>query len=138
MASDPLQGLTVANRERIYADLRVRAPVYWSTVHHAWVLTRYADVVAILRHPDALAIQPVPVITEIHRRGGPDLHDLAGFCASMSLLTRPPRHDDVRRLLSVAMAGIRDLNLPESLERKATELLDRGEQEGSINLADGY
>jgi hypothetical protein len=54
------------------------------------------------------------------------------------LLTRPPRHDSFRRLLAQALSGIRRLNLPELLERRADLVLERGERDGAIDLAGGY
>ncbi len=62
---DPLRELVPANREKIYAELRERMPVYWSSVHTAWILTRYADVSAILRHPDALAFDVMPSLESL-------------------------------------------------------------------------
>ncbi len=36
----------------IYRQLREEAPVYWSEIWSAWVLTRYDDVMKVLRHSD--------------------------------------------------------------------------------------
>lgn len=135
---DPLTELRPSNRGSIYAELRERTPVHWSSTHAAWVLTRYADVSAILRHPDAQALDGISFIESLCRRGGLDLSGLLGFLSSVSLFTRPPRHEAVRRLLSQALAGIRQMNLPQMLEGRADRLLASGEREGSIDLANGY
>jgi cytochrome P450 len=66
------------------------------------------------------------------------LSSLLSFYSSLSLLTRPPRHEAIRRLLVQAFVGIRRLNLPELLERRADLLLEFGERDGSIDLAAGY
>src|SRR5215831_7212021 len=34
----------------LYRRLRTEAPVLWDPYLHAWVVTRYADVVAVLHH----------------------------------------------------------------------------------------
>jgi cytochrome P450 len=135
---DPLDALTPENRYGIYAALRANRPVHWSACHVGWVLTRYADVAMILRHQNALALDVLSGMQQLHARGGPALPSLVEFCASLSLLTRPPRHAAIRRLLSAAMGGLRDLDLPAMLERKAGDLLDRAASDGGINLADGY
>jgi pimeloyl-[acyl-carrier protein] synthase len=135
---DPLRELDPANREGIYAELREKTPVYWSSVHGAWILTRYADVSAILRHPDALPLSVLPFVQSLCQRGNLDLSSLLGFRSSLSLLMGPPRHDAVRPVLAQALAGIRRLNLPELLERRADLLLESGERDGSIDLAEGY
>lgn len=138
LALDPIRGLGPTNRERIYAEIRERMPVYWSPVHTAWILTRYADVSTILKHPDALALDAMPFLESLCKRGNLDLSSLLGFCSSLSLLTRPPRHEAVRRMLAQALGGIRRMSLPELLERRADRLLDCGERNGSIDLASGY
>lgn len=137
-ASDPLQGVHAANRNEIYRELRERMPVYRSTVHSAWVLTRYADVSHVLKHPDALALEVMPYLERLCRRGNLELPSLLGFYASLSLLTRPPRHDTLRRVLAQALAGIARLNLPELLGQRADRLLDAGERAGEIDLAEGF
>jgi cytochrome P450 len=113
-------------------------PMYWSSVHAAWVLTRYADVSAILRHPDSLALDVMPFLQALCRRGNLDLSSLVGFSSSLALLTRPPRHEAIRHLLAHALGEIRRMNLPELLERRADLLLACGERDGAIDQAGGY
>jgi cytochrome P450 len=135
---DPVRELAPANRQRIYAKLREEMPIYRSPVQAAWIVTRYSDVCTILRHPDALALDVMPFLKSLSRRGNLDLSSLLAFCSSLSLLTRPPHHESLRRVLAQAMGGIRRLNLSDLLERRADLLLDTGEQNGSIDLAADY
>jgi cytochrome P450 len=135
---DPLRELGPFTRHRIYAELRERLPIYWSSTHAAWILTRYEDVVGILTNPDALALDVMPFLQSLSRRGNLDLSSLLKFCSSLSLLTRPPNHDALRRVLAQALGGIMRMNLPEILEERAELLLERGKQSGSIDLAAGY
>ncbi len=135
---DPLQGLRATNRDGIYRQLREQMPVYRSTVHSAWVVTRYVDVSGVLKHPDALALEVMPYLQELCKRGGLRLPSLLGFYASLSLLTRPPRHDVLRRVLAQALGGIWRMNLPQLLAQRADHLLDAGQLEGRIDLAEGF
>jgi cytochrome P450 len=135
---DPLRGMHAVNRAAIYRELRENTPVYWSQTHAAWVLTRYRDVDAALRHPDALALDPIPYLRAVGQRGGIELTNLIGFLSSVSLLTRPPRHDAIRRVLAQALAATRQMNLAALIERRAEELLADGAREGSIDLAAGF
>jgi cytochrome P450 len=137
-AYDPLSELSPANRGRIYAELREERPVYWSSFHAAWVLTRYADVKAIFYDPDSLAPDGVSFLQSVSRRGNLDLSDLIAACSSISFFIRPPKHDAIRRLLAQSIGSAWRLNLPELLKRRADLLLDCGEREGSIDLAGGY
>ena len=135
---DPLFRLRRANREEIYRELRENMPVYWSAFHSAWVLTRYADVFALLRDPRAEALQPLPFLQSLTLRGGLDLSYLIEFTSSLSLFTRPPRHTAIRKLLVQALGGIRQLNLTGLLEDRAERLLREAASQGSIDLAEGY
>jgi cytochrome P450 len=135
---DPLRELGPLNRDAIYAELRERTPVYWSSVYAGWILTRYADVSAILRHPDALVLDAMPLLEALCRRGNLDLSSLITFYSSLSLLTRPPRHAAIRRVLAQTLGEIWRLNLPEVLARRADLLLELGERDGAIDLAGGY
>jgi pimeloyl-[acyl-carrier protein] synthase len=138
LSYDPLRELGPASRQRIYTELREQMPVYKSSVLAAWVLTRYADVSAILRHQDALASELAPFLRSLSQRGKRDLSSLIEVCSAISFFIRPPRHETVRRMLTRALAGIWRMNLPELLERRADQLLAFGERDGSIDLAGGY
>ncbi len=136
--TDPLLGLHPANREAIYRELRERMPAYRSAVHAGWVLMRYADVNAVLRHPDALALDAMPFLQSLADRGAVRLPKLLSFVSSLSLLNRPPRHEAIRRMLARALAGARSETLPEMLDHRASEILSLGERDGKIDLAADY
>ena len=138
LSYDPLRELRPANRERILAELREGAPTYWSSVHAAWVLTRYADVSAILRHQDALALELASFLQLVSERGKLDLSSLIEFCSSVSFLTHRPRHEAVRHVLVQALGRIWRMNLTELVEKRADQLLALGERDGIIDLAGGY
>lgn len=135
---DPLLRLDASNRHEIYAELRARSPVHRSAVLPGWVLTRYADVHGVLRHPDALALDVMPFLESLCLRGGLRFDHLLKFCRSLSLLTRQPGHEGVRGMLGHALAGIRSADLAMVLDRRTEELLNAGAARGSMDLAEGY
>lgn len=138
LSFDPLCDLRPANRDRIYTQLREQMPVYWSSVHTAWVLTRYSDVDSIFRHRDALVSELSPFFQALSDRGKLDLSALIEVCSAISFFTRPPRHEAVRRVLTQALGRIWRLDLSELLERRADQLLARGQRDGVLDLAEGY
>jgi cytochrome P450 len=79
-------------------ELRSAAPVHWSPILQAWVITSYTDVVAALRHPQLGNDR-----SEINARGIPDdLHPgyeslIAHICNWLGF-TEPPKHSRLRRL----------------------------------------
>jgi cytochrome P450 len=135
---DPFFTLRRENREAIYRDLRERMPVYWSAFHGGWVLTSYGDVRGMLQNGHALALDTSPFLKSLTARAKLDLSHLQSFNQSLSLLTRPPRHDQVRRVLSQAIGGIRKMNFAAFIEEQADELLAEGAREGAIDLAAGF
>jgi cytochrome P450 len=113
-------------------------PAYRSCVHPAWIVSRYADVDAILRHPQSVAVEAGKSLQPFDERAGVNISSLVKFCSSLSFFTIPPRHDPVRRVLAQSAAAIRRPTLPASLERRADQLLEAGRRQGSMDLAGGY
>ncbi|HSZ73448.1 MAG TPA: cytochrome P450 [Rhizomicrobium sp.] len=131
-------GLHPANRAAVYGQLLSEMPSYWSTLHSSWILTRYSDVSAVMRNPQAMALDAVPFLGSLSQRSGIDLSRLLSFLSSLLLLMRPPRHDAVRKLLAQVLGNFRRTSLPALLEARAERLLASGAREGSIDLAAGY
>jgi cytochrome P450 len=79
-------------------ELRSVAPVHWSPILQAWVITSYTDVVAALRHPQLGSDR-----SEINARGIPaDLHpgyeSLITHICNWLGFTEPPKHSRLRKL----------------------------------------
>jgi cytochrome P450 len=138
VSTDPLAGLNAANRYGRYRYLREHMPMYHSVLHSGWVVSRFADVNEVLLHPEAMALDVTPFLEAFAQRSTVDVSSLLCFCSSLSLLNRPPLHDDVRRTLAQSLGGIVRMGLPQLVSQRAEQLLDDGERCGSINLADGY
>ncbi len=136
--SDPFFTLRRENRETIYRDLRERMPAYRSAFHGGWVLTGYDDIRGMLQNRHAVALDTAPFLKSLTARAKLDLSHLQSFNQSLSLLTRPPRHDQVRRVLSQAIGGIRKMNFAAFIEGQAGALLAAGAREGTIDLAAGF
>jgi pimeloyl-[acyl-carrier protein] synthase len=79
-------------------ELRSIAPVHWSPVLQAWVVTSYDDVIAALRHPGLVNDR-----SQINARGIPDaLHpeyeSLIDHICNWLGFTDPPKHSRLRKL----------------------------------------
>src|SRR5262249_42094732 len=81
-----------------YARLRSTAPVYWVDQFDAWVLTRYADVTAVLRsaHVSSDRANKTP------QQAGPEYPALNEVRAFSMLNADPPRHTRLRLLVNKA------------------------------------
>jgi cytochrome P450 len=81
-----------------YARLRSRAPVYWADQFGAWVLTRYADVITVLRSPNTSSDRATKSPPQV----GPELQALNEIRAHSMLNADAPRHTRLRLLVNKA------------------------------------
>jgi cytochrome P450 len=88
----------VADPYPYYARLRSADPVHWADQFGGWVLTRYADVITVLRSPDASADR----IPAARQQVGPEFHALFDFRSSAMLNVDAPRHTRLRLLVNKA------------------------------------
>ena len=89
----------LANPYPLYRRLRQEDPVHWDPYLHAWVVTRYADVLTVL-HRYRAARTPAPERLEALGMG--ELTPIAALMVRQMLFLDPPEHTRVRRLASAA------------------------------------
>ena len=111
----------LANPYPLYRRLREEAPVQWDPYLHAWVVTRYEDVVDVLHHFNA-ARTPAP--ERLAELGMEALSPIAAVMVRQMLFLDPPEHGRVRRLASVAFTPRRIAHLREHIRAIAERLVD--------------
>jgi cytochrome P450 len=99
-----------------FARLRERDPVHWSERHHAWILTRYDDVVAAFRDPRLSSDRATPMA-----RGADD--PVASVLSRWMVFSDPPDHTRMRRALRSAFTPAAIAALRPMVERLVDELL---------------
>lgn len=101
----------------LYRELREHAPAYWSPTAGSWVLSRYDDVSTALQDPEtyssAAGIFPTP----------PEI-DMTELFLPMLIMTDPPRHTQLRRIVSRAFTPRRIADLEPHVATLVDELLD--------------
>jgi len=114
---DPFDPVIQADPYPTYQALRDDHPVYWSHASRSWVLSRHADVGAALDDPgtfsSASGIYPTP-------RG----IDMTQLFLPMMIMTDPPRHSQLRTLVSRAFTPRRISRLEAGVDTLANQLLD--------------
>ncbi len=81
----------------VYHFLRATSPVHWAEALNGWVLTRYADVAAMLRSPHVSSERSAPL------QNIPDeFRELFTFRSTTMLNADAPRHTRLRLLVSKA------------------------------------
>ena len=103
----------------LYRRLRDEDPVHWDPYLHAWVVTRYTDVVHVL-HRFRAARTPTP--QRLADLGMGELTPIAAVMVRQMLFLDQPQHGRVRRLASVAFTPRRVAVLQEHI-RQITETL---------------
>jgi len=108
----------LANPYPLYARLRTEAPVYWDPYLHAWVVTRYTDVITVLHHFSA---NRTPSPEQLAKIGLSELAPVAQVMVKQMLFMDPPDHTRLRSLASTAFTPAR----VEALRSHISDILDR-------------
>jgi cytochrome P450 len=105
----------------LYRQLREQDPVHWDPYLHAWVVTRYADVVTVL-HRFRAARTPAP--DRLDELGMGELSPVAAVMVKQMLFLDQPEHGRVRRLASAAFTPRRVARLRDHIREITEDLVD--------------
>jgi cytochrome P450 len=83
----------------VYAWLRDREPVHWSSTLNGWVVTRFADVIEIFNRPGRFASDRFRKIDERYASQRPAVKAVSEVLAQWLVFRDPPDHDRLRALL---------------------------------------
>ena len=112
----------LASPYALYRRLREEDPVHWDPYLHAWVVTRYADVVTVLHHYRAARTPPPERLDEL---GMGELTPIAALMVRQMLFLDAPEHRRVRGLAAAAFTPRRVAVLREHIRHIAEGLVDR-------------
>src|SRR5215469_11139028 len=117
----------LANPYPLYRRLRTEDPVHWDPYLHAWIVTRYADVIKVLADCSA-ARAPSPEFFEL--LGAPEVSPIAGVMVKQMLFMDPPAHTRLRKLAAPAFMPARVELLREHIREIATKLVNDIQRRG--------
>ncbi|PYS05472.1 MAG: hypothetical protein DMG17_33990 [Acidobacteria bacterium] len=83
----------------LYQRLRREDPVHWDPFLHTWVVTRYADVVRVLRDFSAVC---TPTPAQLSAMGLSALNPIAQVMVKQMLFLDAPAHSRIRSLAAAA------------------------------------
>jgi cytochrome P450 len=106
----------------LYARLRAESPVHWDIFLHSWILTRYGDVVRVLREFSA---DRTPTPEQLTRMGLTRLTPIAQVMVQQMLFMDAPAHTRLRGLCAAAFTPRRVEMLRSHIREIASSLLDR-------------
>jgi cytochrome P450 len=121
----------LANPYPLYHRLRSEAPIYWDPFLHAWVVTRYTDVISVFQR---FSSQRTPSPEQLEALGLSTLKPLAEVMVRQMLFLDPPAHGRVRGLASKAFTPRRVEALRLHIQDITDSLLDAVQEKGHMDV----
>jgi cytochrome P450 len=115
----------------LYQRLRTESPVHWDPFLHAWIVTRYADVVTVL-HRFSAARTPTP--EQLAALGLESLNPIAAVMVRQMLFLDAPAHTRIRGLASQAFTPRRVEHLRAHIQEITDSLLDAVVERGRLDV----
>ena len=120
----------LANPYPLFHRLRDEAPVHWDPFLHAWVVTRYADVLEVLHSYSA---NRTPTPEQLASMGLAHLSPIAQLMVQQMLFMDAAQHTRLRGLASRAFSPARIEVLRSHMVEIVDHLLDDFEKRGSMD-----
>jgi len=121
----------LANPYPLYRQLRTEDPVHWDPFLHAWIVTRYTDVVTVLHRFSA---NRTPTPEQLAALGLESLTPVARVMVRQMLFLDAPSHTRIRGLASQAFTPRRVERLREHIQSITDELLDAVIPRGAMDV----
>ena len=121
----------LANPYPLFHRLRKEDPVHWDPYLHAWVVTRYEDIINVLHHFSA---DRTPTPEHLARIGLGELAPIAQVMVKQMLFLDPPTHTRIRSLASHAFTPSRVAVLREHIRDIVKTLIDAVVAKGRMNV----
>jgi len=115
----------------LYHRLRCEDPVHWDPYLHAWVVTRYADVVHVFQH---FLANRTPGAEQLAALGMSELGPIAQVMVRQMLFLDPPSHTRVRTLAARAFTPRRVEVLRGHIQEIMDGLLDAVTPRGRMDV----
>ncbi|MGA8763865.1 MAG: amino acid adenylation domain-containing protein [Candidatus Sulfotelmatobacter sp.] len=121
----------LANPYPLFQRLRSEAPVHWDPFLHAWVVTRYADVLEVLY---TFSADRTATPEQLAAMGLEQLSPIAQLMVKQMLFMDPPQHGRLRGLASRAFTPARIEVLRSHIVEIVDRLLDAFAERGSMDV----
>lgn len=112
----------------LYRRLRTEDPVHWDPYLHAWVVTRYDDVITVLTRFSA---DRTPAPEYFEALGVPEVSPVAKVMVKQMLFMDAPAHTRLRKLAAPAFMPARVRLLRAHIEEIANRLVDEIDARGT-------
>ena len=121
----------LANPYPLFRQLREDDPVHWDPFLHAWVVTRYADVLEVLH---TFSADRTPTPEQLATMGLEHLSPIAQLMVKQMLFMDASAHSRLRGLASVAFTPARVNDLKSHIQGIVNDLLDAVQDQGQMDI----
>ncbi len=121
----------LGNPYPLYHRLRTESPVHWDPLLRVWVVTRYEDVIRVLRDFSA---ERTPTPAQLTLMGLAALNPVAQVMVKQMLFLDPPAHTRIRSLASAAFTPTRVEMLRSHIREIVKDLLKPVASTGRMNV----
>ena len=135
---DPNEPSFIANPYPALARLRTSAPVHWSPPLRAWVVTRYADVHAVLADRQLSADTVTPFYEAQPSETRAKIESLMRYLGNWLVFKDPPHHTRIRNLTARVFTSRALAPVRRSVEQITSDLLARLEPDTTVDLVSAY
>jgi pimeloyl-[acyl-carrier protein] synthase len=126
-----LDPVVLANPYPLFQRLRQQDPVHWDPFLHAWVVTRYADVLEVLH---TFSADRTPTPEQLASMGLAQLAPLAQLMVKQMLFMDASGHARLRGLASQAFTPAHIETLRSHIQEIVDQLLDAVQDRGSMDV----
>jgi cytochrome P450 len=124
----------LANPYPLYRRLQTEDPVHWDPYLHAWVVTRYTDVVTVLQRFSATRMPTPEQLTSV---GLSELNPVAQVLVRQMIFMDPPAHTRLRALCAAAFTPARAAALRSHIQEITDSLIDAVLPKGRMDVIAG-
>ena len=121
----------LANPYPLFHRIRSADPVHWDVFLHSWVVTRYEDVIRVLR---TFSADRTPTPEQLSAMGLEQLTPIAALMVKQMLFMDAPMHTRIRSLAAFAFTPSRVAVLRDRITRIADRLLARALDAGKMDI----
>jgi hypothetical protein len=126
-----LEPENLANPYPLYRRLQREDPVHWDCYLHAWIVTRYEDVVQVLQHFRA---ERSPTPEKLSALGLEELNPIAQVLVRQMIFLDPPAHTRLRALAAAAFTPARAERLRVHIQEITDELISAIAANGRMDV----
>lgn len=126
-----LDPTVLADPYPLYRRLRNEDPVHWDPYLHAWVVTRYGDVITVLQR---FLADRTPPPEKLAALGMGQLAPIAQVMVRQMLFLDPAQHGRVRGLAAAAFTARRIEVLRGDVQQITDSLIDRIQRKGVCDV----